>query len=109
MTPDVSYNFVNDKDTDGVMQEVTTLRKILVQKRKSAGLTQDEASKLLNISLSFYRKIEQGTRNPGLELAQEIAKLFNTTVDEIFFENERHHRCPKAADCRFQPTGTDGH
>lgn len=83
------------------------LRKILAQKRKGAGLTQEETRKLLGISLSFYRKIEQGTRNPGLELAQEIAKLFDTTVDEIFFENKRHQQCPKTNNHRFKPTGTD--
>ncbi|MDD4334797.1 MAG: helix-turn-helix domain-containing protein [Desulfotomaculaceae bacterium] len=77
------------------------MRKVLIQKRKGAGFTQESIAIRLNISLSFYRKIEQGSRNPGLELAQNIAKLLRTTVEEIFFESSGHVECPAA-------TGTTG-
>lgn len=80
------------------------MRKVLAQKRKSAGFTQEKMSSLLGISLSFYRKIEQGTRNPGLELAQKIALILHTTVEEIFFEHSGHGECPE--DVILNATGT---
>jgi len=82
------------------------MREVLSCKRKKSRLTQKEAAKLLGISLSFYRKIEQGSRNPGLELAQKIANLFNTTVEEIFFNNIGHSRCHNR-NTAFLSTGTD--
>lgn len=81
------------------------MRNVLADKRKEAGLTQEDTRKLLDISLSFYRKIEQGTRNPGLRLAQKIVKIFNTTVDEIFFENKGHNMCPRVNNPRYKYTG----
>lgn len=76
------------------------MRKVLIQKRKGAGFTQESMATRLKVSLSFYRKIEQGSRNPGLELAQDIAKILKTTVEEIFFKSVGHVKCPDA-------TGTD--
>lgn len=77
------------------------MRESLTKKRKAKGFTQKKMAETLGISLSFYIKIEQGKRNPGLELAQKIAIVLNATVDEIFFEHKGHAGCPDA-------TGTTG-
>lgn len=42
------------------------------------------ASKI-GISASYYYKIEQGIRTPGIDLAKKIADILNETVDDLFF------------------------
>lgn len=42
------------------------------------------ASKI-GISASYYYKIEQGIRTPGIDLAKKIADTLNETVDDLFF------------------------
>lgn len=39
----------------------------------------------IGISASYYYKIEQGIRTPGINLAKKIADIFDETVDNIFF------------------------
>jgi len=70
------------------------MRKSLINKRKAKRFTQKVMADKLNISLSFYVKIEQGKRNPNLGLAQKIAEILETTVEEIFFKPKRHDECP---------------
>ncbi|MDD5486940.1 MAG: helix-turn-helix transcriptional regulator [Dehalococcoidales bacterium] len=72
------------------------MRDRLAKKRKGAGFTQKTMAEKTGISLSFYIKIEQGKRNPSLELARDIAILLNATVDEIFFNHQGHVMCHKA-------------
>ena len=62
----------------------------LISIRKDFGFTQAKMAEILNISLSFYRKIEQGSRKPGLELAKEIAEMLNSTVEQLFFNSKVH-------------------
>ncbi|MCY8117853.1 helix-turn-helix domain-containing protein [Bacillus spizizenii] len=38
--------------------------------------------------------IERGDRTPSLSLAKKIADYYGTTVDEIFFAQNRHKMCP---------------
>jgi len=45
----------------------------------------EEIANSVGISASYYYKIEQGKRNPGIELAKSIADVLNHTVDELFF------------------------
>ena len=46
-----------------------------------------EIARKLRISESFYYKIEQGKRNPAINLAKDIADLLGSTVDDIFFDS----------------------
>ncbi len=39
----------------------------------------------IGISASYYYKIEQGKRTPGINLAKKIADILEHTVDELFF------------------------
>lgn len=55
--------------------------------RKKKKLSVNKISEMLCISESHYYKIESGIRNPNFILAGEIAKLFDCSVDEIFFKN----------------------
>lgn len=63
------------------------MRKTLKSKRQEKKLKVDETALMLNISTSHYYKIESGLRNPNFILAGKIAKLFDSNVDEIFFDN----------------------
>lgn len=55
--------------------------------RKKKGISQAQAAKAIGITTSYYGMIELGIRNPRLELAIKLAKYFNSSVEEIFFEN----------------------
>lgn len=52
--------------------------------RKMNKKTVHEVAEYLEISESFYYKIEQGTRTPTLKLAKKISDLFGVHVEEIF-------------------------
>ena len=52
--------------------------------REKCGLLIDEAAILLGISKTYLVKIENGEKDPTLELALKIAKFYKTTVDELF-------------------------
>jgi putative transcriptional regulator len=47
-------------------------------------LTVRDLADVLNISASFYYKLEQGTRNPTLKLAREISMFYGISVEELF-------------------------
>lgn len=53
------------------------------------GLTQDDmADKLGYNSKSTYNMKENGIRKITVEEAYQISKIFNKTIEEIFFDNE---------------------
>lgn len=62
-------------------------RKLLVDLRCSKNLKQKDVAQLVGITTSYYGMIEQGVRNPNLQLAIKIAELFDKNVEEIFFAN----------------------
>ncbi|MFP5165700.1 helix-turn-helix transcriptional regulator [Bacillus halotolerans] len=49
----------------------------------------------LNITPQMLGAIERGDRTPSLSLAKKIADYYGTTVDEIFFGQNRHEVCPR--------------
>ena len=61
-----------------------TLRSVRTEKR----YTVTEIAKKLNISASFYYKIEQGSRNPTIELAKRLAGILNNSIDILFFDSK---------------------
>ncbi|QKS73269.1 helix-turn-helix transcriptional regulator [Paenalkalicoccus suaedae] len=42
----------------------------------------------IGISESYYYKIEQGIRTPDIELGKKIADKLDSTVDDIFFDDD---------------------
>lgn len=60
------------------------MRNNLREARKAKNISVQKMSTMLNISASFYYKIEQGIRNPTISLAKAIARKLGSTVDELF-------------------------
>ncbi|MEK4427415.1 helix-turn-helix transcriptional regulator [Solibacillus sp. FSL K6-1523] len=57
--------------------------------RKVKQITQEELSKEVGVSRQSIIAIESGKFNPSIELAYNISKVFNCTIEEVFlFEEE---------------------
>ncbi|WP_339364183.1 helix-turn-helix transcriptional regulator [Vallitalea maricola] len=59
----------------------------LVEFRKKLDISQIEMAKKLDVSCSFYQKIENGDRNPSYNFISNFKRTFNIkSVDDIFFD-----------------------
>ena len=56
----------------------------ILELRKVKGYTQDELAKKCNVSRQTINAIENNRYDPTIQLAFKIAKVLNTTVDDIF-------------------------
>ncbi|WP_373845347.1 helix-turn-helix transcriptional regulator [Clostridium sp.] len=56
--------------------------------RRRKGLTQMEFSKILGITNDYLSSLERGKATPGFKLAKKISDYLETTIDEIFFNND---------------------
>ena len=56
--------------------------------RERAGLKQSEPAALVGARRETIVHLENGRYNPSLKLAMDIAKVFHTTVEELFFFSE---------------------
>lgn len=52
--------------------------------RKNMGLRQEDLAHQLSVSRQTIIAIENDKYNPTLELAMKIARLLNTTIEELF-------------------------
>ena len=52
--------------------------------RKERNMQQAELAKLVGVRRETIGNLENGKYNPSLKLAMDIAKVFNTTVEDIF-------------------------
>lgn len=60
-------------------------REKLREYRNSINKTQEEMAKIWGITLSFYKQIECGVKNPSIQKIKEFKKAFPTAnTDEIF-------------------------
>ncbi len=65
-----------------------SLTEELVRIRKNAGLTQQELSERTGISQADISRLENGTRNPSVELLDRIAKAVGATLKIEFVPNK---------------------
>lgn len=57
--------------------------------RKERNMQQAELAKLVGVRRETIGNLENGRYNPSLKLAMDIAKVFDTTVEDIFtFEED---------------------
>jgi DNA-binding XRE family transcriptional regulator len=59
----------------------------LIEARKAAHYTQAQAAERLGISRPTYRHMEAFPGSVSVEDAKRIAKLFNVSVEKIFFSD----------------------
>lgn len=59
-------------------------RKRMLEAREKLKLTHQEVAEKSNISRSFYTLIENGLKNPSLEVALRVSKVLNLTVEDLF-------------------------
>lgn len=52
--------------------------------RQKEKMTQEQLSKLVNVSRQSIVAIETGKYNPSLKLAFKIARQFGCTIEEVF-------------------------
>ena len=60
----------------------------LEELRRQAGMTQEELAEALEVSRQTVGSLENGRYNPSILLAFKIARLFHTTVEEVFLYEE---------------------
>lgn len=65
------------------------ISEFILNKRKELGMTQAEVAEKLNISFQAVSKWENGTL-PNVEILVELAKILNTTVDEILVGRDKN-------------------
>lgn len=56
--------------------------------RKKYHLQQSQLADMVGVRRETIGKLENGKYNPSLKLAMDIAKVFNVTVEDIFFFSE---------------------
>ena len=60
------------------------LKTRLHELRKERNMQQAELAKLVGVRRETIGNLENGRYNSSLKLAMDIAKVFNTTVEDIF-------------------------
>lgn len=60
----------------------------LKARREAMGMTQGELAKLVGVRRETIVHLENGRYNPSLKLAMDIAKVFSTTVEDLFAFSE---------------------
>ena len=52
--------------------------------RQKVGIKQDELAAQIGVRRETIVHLENGKYNPSLKMAMDIAKVFNTSVEELF-------------------------
>jgi len=60
-------------------------RQLLIEFRKSIGKTQEEMANMWGISLSFYKQIECGAKNPSIQKVKKFKNTFPAANVDRFF------------------------
>ena len=60
--------------------------------RENLGMKQAELAELVNVRRETIVCLENGRYNPSLKLAMDIAKVFNTTVEDLFIFVEKKNK-----------------
>lgn len=76
-----------------------TLKNKLKVLRAQYDYTQDDIANYLNIASSTYHNKEVGKTDFTLSECKKISKLFNKSLDEIFFTENSNDLLPFKVDC----------
>lgn len=61
------------------------MNKTLQDLRKENSITQEQASKYLEITKVYLSMLENAERNPSDNLKEKMSKLYNCSIADIFF------------------------
>ena len=61
------------------------MRTRIKELRARHNLTQDDLAKKVGVRRETVLYLEKGKYNPSLKLAHDIAKVLQTTIDDLFF------------------------
>ncbi|MFJ8072275.1 helix-turn-helix transcriptional regulator [Peribacillus sp. NPDC096447] len=64
----------------------------MMEYRKKFGYSQDKLAENLEVSRQTIISIEKGKYNPSLPLAFEIAKIFNSKIEDLFIYEEKENK-----------------
>ncbi len=62
----------------------------LKEYRARYNMSQSDLAYLVNVRRETIGNLENGKYNPSLKLAMDIAKIFETTVEELFYFTEEN-------------------
>ncbi len=63
--------------------------------RKKKGITQIKVQMETGIDQSDYSKLENGKRYPNFQQAQELSKLYDTSIDYIYYITDEPKPYPR--------------
>lgn len=63
---------------------MATLNTRIKEYRDKISISQNELAKLVGVRRETIVHLENGKYNPSLKLAMDIARVFNTTVENLF-------------------------
>ena len=63
---------------------MATLNTKIKEYREKISISQNELAKLVGVRRETIVHLENGKYNPSLKLAMDIARVFNTTVENLF-------------------------
>ncbi|EHO48012.1 DNA-binding helix-turn-helix protein [Lentilactobacillus kisonensis DSM 19906 = JCM 15041] len=66
--------------------EVSTIKNTIKDRRKKLKLSQADLSELTSVTRQTINAIENEKYDPSLSLAFKLARVLNTTVDNLFTE-----------------------
>lgn len=75
---------------------MSILKTRLHELRKERNMQQSELAKLVGVRRETIGNLENGRYNPSLKLAMDIAKVFDTTVEDIFTFEDDDESAPPA-------------
>lgn len=64
------------------------MKNLVEQKRKEKGFTQQQLAAALGVSRQTIISLENGKYNPSILLAHSIARLFGSSIEDIFIFEE---------------------
>ncbi|MFR8530575.1 MAG: helix-turn-helix transcriptional regulator [Anaeromassilibacillus sp.] len=67
---------------------MTMLKTKIRELRMERHMEQSELARLVDVRRETIGRLERGQYNPSLKLAMDIAKVFHTTVEDIFVFTE---------------------
>jgi len=78
---------VGDDDMGGKIINYKALGKRIQLRRRQLGLSQCEAAEQLNLSTSFYSRLERGERVASMETLIRMANYYELSLDFLFQES----------------------